>query len=126
MTSYKINLFVDLVNAITFLPGWQLRYSFSLTDGDSWIQWAWKDKDHIKIGENFYCKGRKWRISEHMTKSEFVQTAFAAAKMCMIHETREIFKFEGYPVMRPHFDVDKLIELCKLDAIDKREEVTPK
>lgn len=113
---------VELTNSISFLPGWKLNFRPGVMD--SWIQWVWTDEDHIHGGE-FECKGRKWRISEYMTDSEFVQTAFAAAKMCLEHEAREAFKFHGRPVMRPHFDVYKLMELCDLGAVSKRTEATP-
>ena len=89
---------------------------------DLWFQFCWEDKDHI-IGGNFVCKGRKWKLSLHMTDSEIVQSVFLAAKVAMEHEIREAFKFQGRPVMRPHFDVYKLMELCDENADSKRSEV---
>ncbi len=57
-------------------------------------------------------KGRKWRLSEHMTASELVQTAFAAALHFEEHELREIFLYRGQSVFGPHFDVDDLVALA--------------
>lgn len=51
---------------------------------------------------------RKWMLSEHMTKSEFVQTAFKAVMTAEEHEIRETFKYLGVPVFAPHIDISQL------------------
>jgi len=51
---------------------------------------------------------RKWRVSPRMTKSEFVQMAFAAVMAAVEHEAREEFKYNNAAVFSPHFDVDVL------------------
>jgi hypothetical protein len=56
-------------------------------------------------------KGRKWYLSPHMTKSEFVQTALKAVLTALEHEARECFLYKGWPVFDPHYDVDKLLAL---------------
>jgi len=65
-------------------------------------------------------KGRKWMLSNHMTRSEFVQTAFLAVKQAMEHEVREEFQYYGEPVYRPHFDVEELWELSLDNKLDYR------
>lgn len=55
--------------------------------------------------------GRKWRLSEHMTKSEIVQTAFLAVLTAAEHEVRETFKYQGAAIFGPHFNVDRLVTL---------------
>jgi hypothetical protein len=55
--------------------------------------------------------GRKWRISEHMTKSEIVQTMLAATLAWFEHEVREAFMYRGENIFSPHYDVDQLLEL---------------
>jgi hypothetical protein len=63
---------------------------------------------------------RKWQLSEHMTKSEFVQTAFKCCITSMEHRTREHFRYQGHAVFGPHFDIDALVSLCKIRAFDYR------
>lgn len=58
-------------------------------------------------------KSRKWPLSPHMTRSEVVQTALAATLMANEHEAREVFKYKGYAIFGPHFDVDVLLALAK-------------
>lgn len=67
--------------------------------------------------------GRKWFISEHMTKSEIVQTAFKAVITALEHEAREMFTYRDRPVFGPHFDVDALHGICQHFLLDKREEM---
>lgn len=70
------------------------------------------------------CKGRKWRLSYHMTKSEIVQTAFKAVLAAVEHETREQFLYRGAAIFGPHYDVDHLHDICSvLEYRDEREEV---
>lgn len=66
--------------------------------------------------------GRKWLLSPHMTKSEIVTTAFKAILTCEEHEARENFRYRGKAIFGPHFDVDKMWELCGqgANAIDVR------
>lgn len=65
-------------------------------------------------------KTRKWVISQHMTRSEFAQTAFKCVLTSMEHRVREHFKYRGQPVYMPHYDVDALHELCVNKAFDYR------
>lgn len=61
---------------------------------------------------------RKWFLSEHMTKSEVVQTVFKAILTAEEHETREHFKYRNKRIFGPHIDVDTLSEVC--DKVDVR------
>ena len=61
-------------------------------------------------------RGRKWRLSAFMTKGELVQTAFKAVLTAAEHEVREKFTYRGRPIFGPHYNIDKLVEVC--DAPD--------
>jgi hypothetical protein len=75
-----------------------------------------------KSGQLEKWRSRKWDLSVHMTKSEIVQTCFAACLMALEHEAREKFHYKGQAIFGPHFDVDKLVWLCSLpDAEDVRQ-----
>lgn len=66
-------------------------------------------------GESESWKSRKWQLSEHMTDSEVVQTAFKAVLTAQEHEAREKFKYRGRAIFGPHFNVDRLWELAGRD-----------
>lgn len=69
--------------------------------------------------------GRKWILSQHMTKSEIVSTAFKAALTAEEHECREGFRYKGKKIFGPHFDVDVLTEIAgKKVNLDLRDKVT--
>ena len=67
-------------------------------------------------------RGRKWRISEHMTRSEVVQTALMAVLAAEEHEARERFLYRGEAIFFPHFDVDDLWLLKNAGSCDARGE----
>ncbi len=69
-----------------------------------WLQWIWMDKGEAQ-------HGRTWKLSSHMTTTEIVQTAFAAALMAEEHEMRERFKYKGQPIFIAHIDVDERASL---------------
>ena len=81
---------------------------------------------HAQLQSHFTEDGlhwttRKWLLSPHMTKSEIIQTAFKCILAAEEHEAREKFLYKGKSVFGPHFDVDKLHELCEMpDALDAR------
>jgi len=64
--------------------------------------------------------GRKWFLSEHMTKSEIVTTAFKAIMTAVEHETREQFLYRGASIFDPHYDVDCLHALRVSAPLDVR------
>lgn len=64
--------------------------------------------------------GRKWRLSQYMTKSELVQTAFKAVMTAEEHEARERFRYKGQKVFSPHFDVEELVQLASQNKFDVR------
>lgn len=86
-----------------------------------YLQVQWPGTDAIS-GRPRMCKGRKWFLSEHMVKSEFVQTALMAVLAVEEHEAREAFYYRGQPVFGPHYDVDRLAALCDYGATDRRKE----
>lgn len=59
-----------------------------------------------------FNSGRKWRLSQFMTKSEVVQTALVAYLSWVEHEARESFKYKGWAIFGPHFNVDSLVDLA--------------
>lgn len=67
-----------------------------------------------------FNSGRKWTISDHMTRSEVVQTIFKALLTWWEHEVRESFKYMGQAIFGPHIDVLQLVELVATTATDVR------
>jgi hypothetical protein len=65
---------------------------------------------------------RKWLLSQHMTRSELVQTAFKCVLTSIEHEARERFTYKGARVFGPHFDVEVLAAACYAAAPDLRKE----
>lgn len=61
--------------------------------------------------EDMPWSGRWWRLSEHMTDSEIVGTAFKAIITCLEHEARENFLYKGQAVYDAHLDVEELVKL---------------
>lgn len=56
---------------------------------------------------------RKWVLSPNMTTSEIVQTAFKCAYTSYEHRVREDFRYKGYRIFGPHYNVNDLVELCR-------------
>lgn len=57
--------------------------------------------------------GRKWILSQFMTRSEVVTTAFKAVMTAVEHETREKFRYRGRMIFGPHFDVEALHSVAR-------------
>lgn len=95
------------------------------------IELGWSNL-HLRVGEDYiqiwdenlpieFASGRKWRISQYMSRSEVVQTVFAALMAWWEHETREAFLYRGRAVFGPHLDVEALHEVA--DRHEYREPV---
>ena len=82
-------------------------------DPDRWLQ--------VEVTvDDVRQRGRKWRLSAHMTDSEVVQTAFAAVLAWEEHEAREAFHFRDIPVFSPHFCIEDLVALARYAHFDAR------
>ncbi len=106
MTLYR---FTQVLNRCRLPYGWQAGVVYE------------GNRHFLRVGDpNGTCNvsgdplpwwGRKWRLSEHMTDGEIVQTAFMAVMAAVEHETREGFTYRGVSVFDPHYDIEKLVEL---------------
>lgn len=90
-------------------------------DGKTYLQAQYYEPD-IVTGKTELQKTRKWLLSPHMTKSEVVQTAFKCALTSMEHRTREHFLYKNERVYSPHYDVEALVELCRQNRFDERDD----
>jgi hypothetical protein len=59
-----------------------------------------------------FNRGRKWRLSPHMTVSEVALTAWAAYKAWRDHEDLESFTYKGVQVFSPHIDIEARVALA--------------
>ncbi|MCK6474281.1 MAG: hypothetical protein L6R28_21390 [Planctomycetes bacterium] len=89
-------------------------YEFSVRDdrGVPYLQGRYQEAD-IATGRAEWQHTRKWLLSEHMVKSEVVQTALKLILTSLEHRAREHFLYKGERCYGPHFDVDTLYEIAK-------------
>lgn len=106
----------DILQLI-FFPGYQ--FVVHTVRGELYLQAEFEARCTI-TGELQIQKTRKWRLSEHMTRSEIVQTALKCVLTSVEHEARERFLYRGQAIFGPHFDVEQLVDLVKAKAMDVR------
>jgi hypothetical protein len=106
---YRFDFLADLEDV--HFPG----YEFEVRDKDGQLFLI----GHFHDSEDAPQTTRKWYLSPHMTKSEFIQTVFKCVLTSQEHEAREAFKYRGKAIFGPHFDVDSLHQIagkkCHLD-----------
>lgn len=100
-----------------------LDYNFTIVKKEnySYLQ-AWYLEKDIDTGIEEVQKTRKWLLSEHMVKSEIVQTALKCVLTSLEHRAREHFKYKGELVFGPHYDVEALYELAKAKRLEVRKD----
>ena len=100
----------------------QYKNGFSFVVGDDYIQLQELTTCN-RTSEPYLSKGRKWKWSRFMTKSEVVTTALKAVLQYEEHEARENFTYKGLSIFDPHYNIDKLYELRQTgDFCDVRDE----
>ena len=97
-------------------------YTFEVTEGEGalYLQASYSERD-IVTGEFARQYTRKWRLSQHMVKSEVVQTCLKCVLTSAEHRVREHFLYCGERVYGPHFDVDALWEIANKRRLDYRQ-----
>lgn len=61
--------------------------------------------------------GRKWLISEYMTRTEVVRTVHFAIQTAVLHEMNEEFTYRGYKIANTHVDVEQLVSIADITDI---------
>ena len=87
-------------------------FSVSSAEDDFYLQLHCDEID-IHSGNPSIQQGRQWHISRSASPSQIVQTAFKAVITWVEHDAREHFLYKGEQVFGPHFDIDRLVDLCK-------------
>lgn len=92
----------------------QVRYKNWVfrVEGMNYLQAVFTAADHADASQPYEAHGRKWSLSPFMTKSEVVQTCLMAVLAAEEHEAREQFLYRGRAVFGPHYNVDRLFDLC--------------
>jgi hypothetical protein len=85
-------------------------------DGGFNLQLRCREED-FHAGEPSIQYGRKWHICQYSSTSEIVQTAFKAVLTWVEHDAREHFRYKGAQVFGPHFDVERLVDLCRSSEV---------
>ncbi len=75
---------------------------------------------HASTGLPWAWNGRWWRLSEHMTDSEVVSTAFKAVTTALEHEAREAFQFDAVPIYDSHLSIYALKQIRREGHLDER------
>lgn len=112
-----VNQVAEIVSKCTF-PGWSISPYWN--EKEIFLQVVCKDGIDNVTGERYNWRGRKWRLSLHMTESEIVKTALKAVLAAAEHETLEKFKYDGVSIFDPHIDVKDLLELRRSKELDGR------
>lgn len=90
-------------------------YSFVVEEdsrGAVYLQAYYEEIDTI-TGKQETQYTRRWFLSPHMVKSEIVATTFKCIMTSMEHRAREWFTYRQKAIYQPHYDVDKLYEICE-------------
>lgn len=121
MTFEEVQKFI--ARNITYKPGWEFAIKRKKTKGkevDAFylqIQFDAADNFSGKV-ERQYC--RKWLLSEWMTPTEIVRTAWLAVQQAEKHEMEETFRLNGRDIFNSHIDVAGLCDLCDGNVYEHR------
>ncbi len=114
MDQEKVAEFTQLINSITYKPGWYFRTG--VEDNRMWVQIgvhaeadiAWDMIEQRVVP----WRGAKHWLSEHMCRQEVVGTVYHAIQRAEMHELNEWFRYKGRAIFNPHLDPDALAELA--------------
>lgn len=113
MTPFEIR---SLLSAIGYKPGFEI----ALKKHEGAERWYLQVTGMVPFPQTRW-NGRKWDVSEHMTRSEIVLTCFKAFLTFEEHECREAFTFHGQKVCGPHINLDEVAKLLELGVLNTSE-----
>ena len=100
------------------------EYTFRLENQNgTFLLSASYDEQDIHSGEIELQRTRKWFISEHVCKSEIVQTCLKCVLTSMEHRVREHFTYKGKLPFGPHWNVETLTNMADGTHTESRKNV---
>jgi hypothetical protein len=118
--SLTLDQVTDVLSRCSF-PGYSFTVHGNFNDGSSAYLQARFVAPCATGGEAKPQTTRKWRLSQHMTASEIVQTALKCVLTAVEHEAREHFTYRGQAIFGPHFDVEALVAIRRSSRLEVRE-----
>lgn len=116
MDSAHIARLRSIVERVTYKE-WRLEFELDTRRSFApFIRWHFRAVCS-KSGDIVVQSGRKWYLSQHMTESELVLTAFKAALTAEEHECREQFQYRGRRILNPHVSVQALLSVCDIEDV---------
>lgn len=79
----------------------------------TYFLFAWYFERDVRTAKMERQTTRRWLITQQMTDSEIVQTAFKLVLTSYEHRAREHFRYRDKRIFGPHFDVEDLVRLCE-------------
>lgn len=73
----------------------------------------WEQDSRYQDGGEELQTTREWLVTPEQIKGQIVQTAFKCILTSKEHSTRENSHYRGKAIFGPHFDVDRLHEICE-------------
>ena len=115
----------EVVEAISYKPGWSFRVEPLDDNGHYFIQVCVDETADaardIKTGVVSGWRGGKMLVSQHMTRNEIVRTAHKAVVSAEMHELDEHFRYRGRAIFNPHLDPDQMVGFAgKLENFEFR------
>lgn len=108
-----------VIEKVTY-KDWRLEFKLDpLRNFAPFIRWCFS-ANCGKSGQITGQSGRMWYLSQHMTESELVLTAFKAALTAEEHECRERFQYRGRRILNPHVSVRALWSVCENEGVRAR------
>jgi hypothetical protein len=92
--------------------GEYVKFKFLFDENLAYLQIRANLEDN-ETGVKSLQSGRKWILSQHMTKTEIVRTAWKAVQAFEFHEMEERFKYKGKAIFNGHIDVDELANVAE-------------
>ncbi|QIG74606.1 hypothetical protein EVC11_024 [Rhizobium phage RHph_I20] len=110
---------LELVQAITYKPGWSVNVLFDRERESYFVQLSVSEEaeasmdSFLRDGTRTPWKSAKRYLSPHMCRQEIVGLVFGLIKDAELHEVHEWFRYKGASIFNPHLDPDVLAEVAR-------------
>ena len=97
-----------------------LDYTFEISPGENdivYLRLSYDEAD-IHTGKNETQRTRRWVIEPEDSRTKIIETCWAAVQRSMQHRAGEGFKYKGFRVYSPHFDIAARTQLCREGSFD--------
>lgn len=116
---YGVRKLQNIVDSVTYKPGWvlRLRRGLGVNTSGYWIQWSWIAPNAVQSRKSWegplatttHVTGTPRYMDPNWAEMDLIREIYLSIVECETHEINEFFRYKDHIIFDPHRTIDTLM-----------------